>query len=227
MGVGPTVRRLFGRHERLVSERYRRLFVHLDAFVASVRAHVEAPTEILEVGCGDGLVTERLALAFPGSALTCIDICSQPGRLYRGDPARVRFLRTSSDVLNASEPGRFQLVIIADVLHHVPYQGRARFLSSVSPLMAEGATLVLKDWARERTPAYMFGYLSDRFVTGDRISHPDEKELRSLAQDAFGADSIRAEFRVKPWHCNLALVISRNKNGASNERGGQIRRNTP
>jgi SAM-dependent methyltransferase len=212
---------------------YRHLFVHLDAFVGSVRAHVEAAAEILEIGCGDGLVTERLARAFPGSALTGIDICSQPGRLYRGDRAHVRFLRTSSEALSTAEGARFQLVIIADVLHHVPHRNWARFLSSVAPLMADGATLVLKDWVREWTPAYMIGYLSDRFVTGERIRHPDEEELRSLAQSAFGTDAIRSEFRVRPWHCNLALVISPNANPATNgamrqtDASAQIRRNTP
>ena len=212
MGVGRIVRRAFGRHERLVSEMYRSLFIHLDAFVGSVRAQVPAATEILEIGCGDGLVTERLALAFPSAALTGIDICAEPGRLYRGNPARVRFLRTSAEALSTAENGRFQLVVIADVLHHVPYGNRAGFLSSVTPLMADGARLVLKDWVREWTPAYALGYFSDRFITGDRIRYPNEEELRFLAQSAFGKDAIRSEFRVRPWHCNLALVISPDAN---------------
>lgn len=208
MAIGPSVRRAFGRHERLVAEAYRRLFVHLDAFVESVRAHMEAPSEILEIGCGDGLVTERLALAYPAAALTAIDICSQPGRLYRGDPSRVRFCRMSPDSLSATEGTRFELVVISDVLHHVPHRDWDRFLSRVAPLLADGAILVLKDWVREWTPAYILGYLSDRLITGDRVRYPDAQELRSLARGAFGADAICAEFRVSPWHCNLALVIS-------------------
>jgi 2-polyprenyl-3-methyl-5-hydroxy-6-metoxy-1,4-benzoquinol methylase len=208
LGIGRIVRKAFGRHERLVAEMYRHAFVHLDAFVGSVRAQVAAATEILEIGCGDGLVTERLALAFPDAALTGIDICPQPGRLYRGDRSRVRFLRGSAEELSAAEGSRFQLVIIADVLHHVPYPSWTRFLSSVGPLMADGAILVLKDWVREWTPAYLIGYLSDRLITGDRIRYPREQELRALARGAFGSDAIRCEFRVRPWHSNLALVIS-------------------
>lgn len=208
MGVGRFVRRAFGRYERRVSEIYRSMFVQLDDFVRSVRAQIPAPAEILEIGCGDGLVTERLALAFPGATVTGIDICAQPGRLCRGDPGRVRFLRTSAEALSAAESARFQLVIIADVLHHVPCENRADFLCSVAPLMAEGARLVLKEWVREWTPAYALGYCSDRFITGDRIKYPDEDELRLLAQSAFGKDAIRSEFRIRPWHCNLAFVIS-------------------
>lgn len=208
MSIGRIVRKAVGRHERRVSEMYRHAFVHLDAFVGSVRSQVTAATEILEIGCGDGLVTERLALAFPGAALTGIDISPQPGRLYGGDRTRVRFLRSSAEELSAAEAARFQLVIIADVLHHVPYPNWTRFLSSVSPLLTDGATLVLKDWVREWTPAYFIGYLSDRLITGDRIRYPGEQELRALARGAFGRDAIRSEFRVGPWHSNFALVIS-------------------
>lgn len=208
MGIGRIVRKAFGRHERRVAEMYRHAFVHLDAFASSIRARVGTATEILEIGCGDGLVTERLALAFPGAALTGIDICPQPGRLYRGDPTRVRFLRSSAQELRAAEAARFQLVIIADVLHHVPYPDWTGFLASVRPLLADGATLVLKDWVREWTPAYFIGYLSDRLITGDRIRYPGEPELRALARGAFGSDAIRSEFRVGPWHSNFALVIS-------------------
>lgn len=208
MGVGPVVRRALGRHERLISEAYRHLFVDLDEFVASIRACVSAPATILEIGCGDGLVTQRLAHAFPASTVAGIDICAQPGRLYRGASHRVRFLRTTAEDLMAAENVRYQLVIVADVLHHVPYGEWPRFLSSTSTLIAPGGTLILKDWVRQPTPAYWMGYLSDRFVTGDRIRYPEEDELRSLAQNSFGADAIRSEFRVRPWRSNLALVIS-------------------
>jgi predicted TPR repeat methyltransferase len=187
---------------------YRGIFVDLDAFVASTRASVTAPERILEIGCGDGLVTERLAQAFPGSILTGIDVCSQPGRLYRGDRTRVRFLRTSAAELNATDGARYQLVVVADVLHHVPHPQWASFLSSAAKSIADGGAMVLKDWMRERTPAYLMGYLSDRFVTGDRIRYPSDEELRSLVRATFGGDAIRREFRITPWHCNLALVIS-------------------
>lgn len=201
------MRHAFGRHERRISEIYRRVFVDLDAFVASVRNGIRAAEQVLEIGCGDGLVTERLARAFPGSSLTAIDICPDPGRLFQEDRSRVRFLRTSAQDLNAAEGTRYQLVIVADVLHHVPYEQWSTFLASVATTVADGGMLVLKDWIREWTPAYMMGYLSDRFVTGDRIRYPCEKELRSLARETFGSEAIRSEFRIRPWHCNLALVI--------------------
>ena len=207
MRIGPLVRRLFGRHERFISEVYRGIFVDLGDLVASIREHARSPATILEIGCGDGMVTERIVHTFPDAAVTGIDICTQPGRLYLGDRSRVRFLRLAAQDL-VTEHTRYQLVIIADVLHHVPHAEWADFLSTARRLIADGGTLVIKDWARQRTLAYVLGYLSDRFVTGDRIRYPHEHELRTLAREAFGVDSIQTEFRVKPWNCNLGLVIA-------------------
>jgi 2-polyprenyl-6-hydroxyphenyl methylase/3-demethylubiquinone-9 3-methyltransferase len=199
---------LFGRHERLISELYRGIFVNLGDLVASIHEHTRSPTTILEIGCGDGMVTERIVQTFPGAAVTGIDICAQPGRLYRGDRSHVRFLRLTAQGLATAEHTRYQLVIIADVLHHVPHPGWSDFVSTAHRLTAEDGTLVIKDWVRQRTPAYLLGYLSDRYVTGDRIRYPDESELRALARKTCGTDSIQAEFRVRPWDCNLALVIA-------------------
>jgi 2-polyprenyl-3-methyl-5-hydroxy-6-metoxy-1,4-benzoquinol methylase len=208
LGIGPLIRRAFGRHERRISEIYRGIFVDLDAFVASILSNVTAPSTVLEIGCGDGMVTERLARAFPQSSLTGIDICAQPGRLFRGDHSRVRFLRISPQELSAAETTRYQLVIIADVLHHVPHQDWQHFLTGAAQLLTHSGTLVLKDWVREPTPAYALGYLSDRLITADRIRYPKETELKSIAERTFGSGALRFEFRVRPWHCNLALGIS-------------------
>lgn len=208
MGIGPLIRRAFGRHERRISELYRGIFVDLDAFVASIQGNVAMPATVLEIGCGDGMVTERLARAFPDSSLTGIDICAQPGRLFRGDRSRVRFLRISPEELTAAEATRYQLMIISDVLHHVPHQNWRHFLAGAGRLLAQGGTLVLKDWVREPTPVYALGYLSDRLITADRIRYPGETELKCIAERTFGAGALRFEFRVRPWHCNLALGIS-------------------
>lgn len=208
MGIGPLVRRAFGRHERRISEMYRGIFVDLDAFVASIQANVAMPATVLEIGCGDGMVTERLARAFPDSILTGIDICAQPGRLFRGDRSRVRFLRTSPEELTAADTARYQLLIISDVLHHVPHQQWQHFLAGAAQLLDQCGTLVLKDWVREPTPIYALGYLSDRLITADRIRYPAETELKSIAERTFGVGALRFEFRVRPWHCNLALGIS-------------------
>ena len=42
------------------------------------------PRRILEVGCGEGAVSERLAALYPNAEITAIDITPNVGRLYAG-----------------------------------------------------------------------------------------------------------------------------------------------
>lgn len=211
MGIGPHVRRLFGRYERPVSEAWRRVFVDLNAFAREIEQRVESPRRVLEIGCGDGAVIERLAARYPHARLTGIDVCREPGRLFRGDETRVRFISSSAAQLCETEAQSYDLVVIADVLHHVPERERTELLCSAARLVATEGVLVLKDWTREPSAIYLAGYCADRFITGDRVHYMNEHELRALAESVFGAGAISGEFRVPPWSCNLALVIACNR----------------
>ena len=74
MRFGSRVRRMFGRYERPLAELWRSGFIDLDAFVEQVRTWVPDARTMLEIGCGEGAGTERLARAFPGASITAIDI---------------------------------------------------------------------------------------------------------------------------------------------------------
>jgi 2-polyprenyl-3-methyl-5-hydroxy-6-metoxy-1,4-benzoquinol methylase len=207
MGIGRRVRRMFGRHERAVSDAYRGVFIDLDEFTHGVKAQVPSPDRVLEIGCGEGMVIERLATLYPRAHLTGIDICPEPGRLFRGDAKRVRLLRTSAGELSETEPRSYELVVIADVIHHVPIDDRIPLLRSAVDLVAPGGIVVFKEWLREPSAICLASYLIERIITGDRVHYLREHELRSLATSVFGPESIRTQFHISPWNCNLALVI--------------------
>src|SRR6266550_6369923 len=99
MRLGPLIRHLFGPYERQVAEAYKRVFIDLDDFAGRLRLWVPHPARILEVGCGEGAMMERLATIYRGATITGIDIKSTVGRLYRGDTARVTFLQRTADML--------------------------------------------------------------------------------------------------------------------------------
>jgi 2-polyprenyl-3-methyl-5-hydroxy-6-metoxy-1,4-benzoquinol methylase len=208
MPIGPYVRSKLGRFERPAFDLYRSLFFDLGAFVRELRARAPAPRRVLEIGCGPGVVTELLADAFPAADLTGIDICDAPGKLCRNASGRTQFLKTTSADLRAHRPEPFDLVVMSDVLHHVPPAERRTLLEDSRDLASGSAVVVLKEWVRQHTPAYVLGYVSDRFITGDDIHYMSDGELRELTRNVFGTTSIRDEFRVPPWNCNLALVIA-------------------
>ena len=87
MRPGPLVRRLFGPYE--ITEADRRLFVDLDDFMDRLQVWVRQPRRILEVGCGEGAMTERLSRAYPAATVTGTDITLRIDRLFRGESARV------------------------------------------------------------------------------------------------------------------------------------------
>lgn len=207
MSFGQFIRRMFGPYERQISEAYRSIFVDVDDLVAGIGAWVPSARRILEVGCGEGAVSERLAAAYPDAELVGIDIAPNVGRLYAGPPGRVRFLQATIEQYRASAPGEFDLIVLADVVHHVPLPLRASLLDAIRQMIAPGGYLVFKEWERNRTPIHWLGYFSDRWITGDRISYMSRDELHRAVAQSFGRDAIVAEQRVRPWRNNLSLLV--------------------
>ena len=80
--IGPLIRRAFGPYEGAAAEGFRRIFVDLEDFIARLQEWVPNPGLILEVGCGEGAIAERLAKAYPASAILGSDICPTVGRLF-------------------------------------------------------------------------------------------------------------------------------------------------
>ena len=207
MSIGATVRRMFGRHERLVSELWRSGFIDLDQFFQHVRTWVPSPTRVLEIGCGEGAGTERLAAAYPEASILSIDIASNLGRLYRGPHDRVSFQQIAVTDLAKVQAGTFDLIIMCDVLHHIPSELRSEIVSAVRALLVPGGSFVCKDWARSLTPIHWMAYAADRWLTGDRIRYATPVEAERLFSRSFGTSAVRARTTIRPWRNNFALLL--------------------
>jgi 2-polyprenyl-3-methyl-5-hydroxy-6-metoxy-1,4-benzoquinol methylase len=209
MKLGPLVRRMFGPYERQISDVYRSIYVDIDAFVRQVHQWQPLAAKILEVGCGEGAVTQRLRETFPRAKITAIDITHRVGRLYEGPRAGVQFIRCDVQQIAATEPGQYDLVVLCDVLHHVPLELRAAVLDSVRAVLAPQGSLVFKDWQRSETLIHWLCYASDRWLTGDRISYMTRNEMRASLGQSFGESALVAETRIGPWSNNLATLVRR------------------
>jgi 2-polyprenyl-3-methyl-5-hydroxy-6-metoxy-1,4-benzoquinol methylase len=206
LAPGPRLRRALGPFERGAAEAYRRFFVDLGALVREVRDWTSARS-ILEVGCGEGLLLSRLAAVYPQAEILGIDPSPAVGRLFRGDRRRVSVERTCIDELARRRPHAFDLAILCDVLHHVPGPARRGLLASLRDLLAPGGGVVVKEWERRRNPVHLLVYLSDRYLTGDRVSYADPAELATLLADAFDPGSCERQVRIGPWRQNVAFFL--------------------
>ena len=207
MSPGAIIRRMFGPYERQISEAYRRMFIDLDRFTALIQAWRPAPQRILEVGCGEGAMTERLSRAYPEAEIVAIDITPRLGRLYRGSSARVRFIECTVQEIAAAQPGAFDLVLLSDVLHHVPIPQRQGLLDAVRQTLAANGGFIFKDWERTTSLIHWACYASDRWLTGDKVSYMTRPEMLERLHQVFAESAIIAEKRCAPHVNNLAFLV--------------------
>ncbi len=207
MPIGPLVRKSFGRHEHLVAHLYRSLFLNLRDYAAKIVDWAPDATRILEVGCGEGAVTEILANAYPVAEILAIDITPRVGRLYRGRRDGVEFREISVQDIAAEQPGRFDLITLSDVVHHIPREMRAEIFSAISRCLAPGGRFVLKDWGRALTPIHWLCHAGDRWLTGDRVAYLTPREAMELVTTSQPNLHAVAQGRVRPWSNNYALTF--------------------
>lgn len=208
MSLGRAVRARLGRFEAPVSDFYRGRFIDLDACAATLGELVEAAS-ILEVGCGDGQMASRLLATFPDARYAGIDVAPEVGHLFEGDRGRADFRSVDSRSFLDEAPEPFDLVVVVDVLHHVPAAQRGALLDDVRALTAPGGHYVLKDWVRSRSIAHLAAWSSDRLITGDRVRYFDNGELESLVPARFPGDRLLESVHVPPRRNNLMLVYER------------------
>lgn len=207
MKPGPFIRKMFGPFESRISAAYRSLYLDMDAFIELMQRWKPAATKILEVGCGEGAVTERLRTAYPNAEITAIDITPRIGRLYRGSRRGVEFIQSDVQEIAKKDPGHYDFVVLSDVLHHVPVEIRQDLLNSIRSALAPKGTFIFKDWQRSYSPIHWLCYCSDRFLTGDQIHYMTRLEMRQFLTISFGPDAIAEEARVGPWWNNIAALI--------------------
>ena len=205
MAIGPAVRALFGPYEREIAHLYRSIFIDLDDWIGRIGAWVPDAQNILEVGCGEGAMTERLCARYSQARITAIDVTPRVGRLFAGDAGRVEFLQMTVEDMAERHPQAYDLIVLSDVIHHVPKALRGSILTAIHQALAPGGMFVFKDWARTSTPIHWMCHAGDRYLTGDQVSYLDEQEIRSFLGERFGAP--QDECRVRPWRNNFALML--------------------
>lgn len=211
MRPGPLIRRLFGPYEHAVSEAYRRIFINLDALAKVSMSWVPSAQKILEVGCGEGAMTERIVRSYPNASVTAIDITPNVGRLFRGNTANVTFRKQTIEELALREPESFDLVILSDVMHHVPPDLRPSLLSAIRQAMTPNGKLIFKDWVISAAPIHWLCEASDRYLTGGDVAYFTMDGLSSLVTDVFGSGAICRTGTVKPWCNNTAILVQRHQ----------------
>lgn len=118
----------------------------------AIERHVPAQGRILEVGCGHGLLSLYLALSSPGREVVGVDIDAHKiamashaaDRLAPGE-AQISFATVAPD---GFAEGRFDAIVIADVLYLLGPELRRRLLAACVEHLADDGVLLVKETDR-------------------------------------------------------------------------------
>ena len=157
---------------------------------AALAAVIPRDAHLLDVGGGDGQPLNHLLAVRPDLTITTLDPASVVGQWI--DPRyedRVKCLpRTSLSEFVASACANPDVILIADVMHHIPKSARRKFLDSVAVLLdrVPDLRIIVKDVEPGHWRA-LLGFWSDRYVTGDRnVSLISRDDVTRLFEEVLG-----------------------------------------
>ena len=163
-------------------------FRSLDAMLPAA-----APQAILEVGCGEGEILERLAARYPHARLVGIDLPDDGLRAEwtrRGLPAE----EGDATALRFAD-GEFDLVLAIEVLEHVPQPQRA--LAELARVCSNTAVLSVP-----LEPVWRMGnmargrYLRQWGNTPGHVNHWGRRSFRRFVGSRFTVDEVASPL---PW----------------------------
>jgi 2-polyprenyl-3-methyl-5-hydroxy-6-metoxy-1,4-benzoquinol methylase len=166
---------------------------------------------LLDVGGGDGAPLNYLLELRADVRVTTIDIAPEVGQWL--DPKHaarvVRMPRTDIGRYLASGQPHPDVLLLSDVMHHIPASEREVFLASLSELLrlSPDVRIIVKDvepgFARS-----LLGYWADKYITGDKAVRPiAQEELISLVQNSIGPMRYEATDLFAVDKPNYALVF--------------------
>lgn len=214
MALGPTIRRLLGpRLSRLAARGYRAIFVDLDKVADALAAVIPRDSHLLDVGGGDGEVLNHLLTRRPDLRVTTLDTAATVGGwlLSRFEGQVLRLPQTNlAEYLGSGRPDP-QVVLLADVMHHIPPAARAGVLGSLGALLdrVAGLRIIVKDLEPGSWRARL-GYWSDRYITGDRnVRFISRNDLVRLFDEEIGPLRHEETGLFEQDSPNYALVFHR------------------
>jgi len=207
---GALARRVLGRRFNVVGEFYRGLFVDMQCVVDAIEPLLPPGAHCLDIGAGDGLVTNMLLERREDLRFTLIDVAPSIGGFIRPEFAARVTLRPATGLGELIAEGfRCDAMLMTDVLHHIPLQQRGEFFQDLAALSqaADCPLIVVKD-LEPGGPRAMLAVLSDKYVTGDlHVSLISRDRLRAIVTTAFGPERLQAFETSVPDHPNYCAVI--------------------
>jgi ubiquinone/menaquinone biosynthesis C-methylase UbiE len=167
----------------------------------------DEPASVLELGCGTGSLTLRLADALPGSHIVGVDL--DPDALARArakDPAgRIDWLQATATALSIAERS-FDRVVASLVLHHLTTEEKRTALAEARRVLRPGGRLHVADWGAPQDVVMRTAFFALRALDGfERTRVHARGELAVTIQRA-GFAGVRRRDRLRTAWGTLELL---------------------
>lgn len=169
MAVGSLVRLLAGPFERQLCAAYRAVFINVVRCTEQIVAAIPIGAQVIDVGGGDGEILNHLLRNRPDLRVSMLDLRDEIG-LFLEPEVRGRVVLhpgTSLAKYRGDGGGRADVLLVSDVVHHVPCEARVQFVADCLSLLKPDGVLIVKDVAPGGLVARL-SVLADRYITGDR-----------------------------------------------------------
>lgn len=214
MSLGSWARRSLGPRFHGIAERYRAFFVDLAGLGVIVAAELPQGATVLDIGAGDGAVLNYVLARRPDLRVIMVDTAANIGGAIESRylPQLTLMPLTTLAEYNGEAP---DAIVVLDVLHHIPLQERPAFFSLIGTLAERYRTskVIVKE-VEPKGLRSRLGWLSDRFVTGDRnVRFISRNDLTAQLEAALGAHFVVHETPLfqcdAPNYCMSAVRVDR------------------
>lgn len=159
---------------------------------------------ILDIGCGNGGLTNYLSIGSPKRKLIGIDLSKS--RITDALKTISKNRRTSfinADVTKIKLP-KVDVYTIVDVLHHISYSNQEKLISFLAKKLARTSILLIKEVDDSNKLPFLFGHIFEK------VLYPREKiNTRSRSQWERIFDKYGLTYTVKGgvWYFNDSTTI--------------------
>jgi hypothetical protein len=216
MSIGGLARAILGtRLFPIFGSWYRAVFVDLEKVVDSLPPFPPG-SHVLDIGGGDGEMINILLARHPDLDITMIDRNPRLGLFLTPESRKRVRLRPSTSLQDyaAAQHEPPDLVMVSDVIHHVPVESRSSFFADLRLVVADRpTTLVVKD-VQPGSFRSSLSLWADWYVSGDRqVRLVGRDEVITLVKAAFPTATVQPTrlFDVDPP--NYSLVFALNPKG--------------